>query len=215
MIDSMRNTKSIRILLVQPPGHDRETLLRHLQRVGFLTEASWPPSPQLYELADVVCVAFRAVAEANVKLRWNSDDPPAALLALLDFENPAVVREAIRLNAHAVLGLPVRSFGVVANVFVAQNNFKLHKDLAALAQRLKTRVESDRLLNKAKHILMASRGMTEPEAHEALRTHAMNRRVSMLEIAKAVADADDAFSALETLGNFDLQKPGAVDTSGD
>ncbi|WP_333814408.1 ANTAR domain-containing response regulator [Tabrizicola sp.] len=202
----MRNTKSIRVLLVQPPSHDRETLRRHLQRVGFLTETSWPPSPPLYDLADVVCVAFRAVAEANVKLRWNRDDPPAALLALLDFENPAIVREAIRLNAHAVLGLPVRSFGVVANIFVAQNNFKLHKNLSSLAQRLKTRVESDKTLNKAKQILMSSRGMSEQEAHKALRTHAMNRRVSMLEIAKAIAGADDVFSALEKLDKFESSK---------
>lgn len=199
----MRNTRSIRILLVQPLGYDRETLQRHLQRVGFLTEVCWPPSPPLYELADVVCVAFRAVAEGNVKLRWNRDDPPAALLALLDFENPAIVREAIRLNAHAVLGLPVRSFGVVANIFVAQNNFKLHKDLSNLAKRLKTRVESDKTLNKAKQILMASHGMSEHEAHKALRTHAMNRRVNMLEIAKAIAGADDVFSALEKLDKFD------------
>ncbi|WP_395543659.1 ANTAR domain-containing response regulator [Neotabrizicola sp. sgz301269] len=206
----MRNTRSIRILLVQPPGHDRETLQRHLQRVGFLTEASWPPSPPLYELADVVCVAFRSVAEGNVKLRWNRDDPPAALLALLDFENPAIVREAIKLNAHAVLGLPVRSFGVVANIFVAQNNFKLHKDLSNLAKRLKTRVESEKTLNKAKQVLMASHGMTEQDAHKALRTYAMNRRVNMLEIAKVIAGADDVFNALEKLDKIETS---AAETS--
>jgi len=194
----MRNTKSIRVLLVQPPGEDRETLLRHLKRVGFLTEVSWPPAPALFEMADVVCVAFRAVAEQNVKLRWNVDSPPAALVALLDFENPAVVSEAIRLRAHAVLGLPVRSFGVVANVFVALGNFKAQQELAEQVKRYRTRIETQKLVARAKEIIRTTHGLTE-EAHKALRTHAMNKRMSIVDVARAITSAEDLASSLSNL----------------
>ena len=200
MKKALRNTKSIRVLLVQPPSQDRDTLLRHLQRLGFLTEISWPPAPQLYDMADVVFVAFREVTEGGVKLRWNRDTPPAALVALLDFENPAIVSEAVRINAHAVLGLPVRSFGVVANIFVAIRNHQAQKDLADQVKRLKSRVESERILARAKDILMQSRGISEEDAHKALRSQAMNKRVSIVEIAKAVASAEDVFNALESPG---------------
>lgn len=200
MKNALRNTKSIRVLLVQPPSPDRDTLLRHLQRLGFLTEISWPPAPQLYEMADVVFVAFREVTEVSVKLRWNRDDPPAALVALLDFENPAIVSEAVRLNAHAVLGLPVRSFGVVANIFVAIRNHQAQKSLSEQVKRLKSRVESEKVLSRAKDILMQSRGISEEDAHKVLRSQAMNKRVSIVEIARAVASAEDVFNALESPG---------------
>lgn len=197
MKGSMRNTKSMRILLVQPPSQDRETLLRHLQRVGFLTEISWPPAPQLYEVADIVFVAFRAVAEENVRLRWNADNPSAALVALLDFESPAIVSEAIRMKAHAVLGLPVRSFGVVANVFVAQQNYRSQLRLNDQVKRLKSRIDSEKTLSKAKEILMRSKGISEEEAHKALRSQAMHKRVSIVEIARAITNAEDVFAGLE------------------
>ena len=195
----MRNTKSIRILLAQPPGPDRTTLERQLKRVGFLTEVSWPPAAPLYEFADVVFVAFRAAAEENVKLRWPAENPPAAMVALLDFENPAVVSEAIRLKAHAVVGLPIRSFGVVANVFVALENFKAQQALTEQVKRYKAKIESQMLVVKAKDILRSNYGLTEDEAHKALRTHAMNKRVSIVEIARAIASAEDLASSLLNL----------------
>ena len=195
----MRNTKSIRILLAQPPGPDRTTLERQLNRVGFLTEVSWPPAAQLYEFADVVFLAFRAASEERVKLRWPAENPPAALVALLDFENPAVVSEAIRLKAHAVVGLPIQNFGVVANIFVALENFKVQQNLSEQVRRYKTKVESDKLVARAKDILRGNYGLTEDEAHKALRTHAMNKRVSIVEIARAITSADDLASSLPNL----------------
>lgn len=187
----MRNIRSIRVLLVQPPSQDRDTLHRHLRRIGFLTEVNWPPSPPLFEMSDVIFVAFRAVTEADIRLKWNPDAPPAALVALLDYENPAVMKEAVRLNAHAVLGLPIRSFGAVANVFVALQNFERQKQLTTELKRLKARIEGDRLLSRAKDVLMRSGDMTEEEAYRSLRSQAMNKRVSLHEIARSIVNAEN------------------------
>lgn len=186
----MRNIKSIRVLLVQPPSQDRDTLRRHLKRVGFLTEVNWPPSPQIFEMSDVVFVAFRAVTEAGARLRWNIDAPPAAMVALLDYENPAVVKEAVRLGAHAVLGLPIRSFGAVANVFIALQNFERQNQLNDTLKRLKARIEGDKMMSRAKDVLIRTGGMTEEEAYKSLRSQAMNKRVSLHEIAKSIVNAE-------------------------
>lgn len=191
---TMPNTKTIRVLLVQPPCEDRETLLRLLKRLGFVTEVSWPPVAGMFEYADVVFIALRPIFEENVKFSWNSEAPPAALVALLDFENPAIVNEAIRMNAHAVLGMPIRSFGVVANAFIALKNHKLQVDLANQNNRLKARIDSQKVIDQAKDILIRTRGISEAQAHEAMRSHAMNKRVSIQEIAKSIVSAEEILS---------------------
>lgn len=190
----MRNIRSIRVLLVQPPSQDRDTLHRHLKRIGFLTEVNWPPSPAVFEMSDVVFVAVRAVTEADIRLKWNPDAPPAALVALLDYENPAVMKEAVRLGAHAVLGLPVRSFGAVANIFVAMQNFERQKQLNDTLRRLRSRIEGDRLLSRAKAVLMRTGAMTEEEAYRSLRSQAMNKRVGLMDIARAIVNAEGILS---------------------
>lgn len=191
---NMRNPKTIRILLVQPPSEDRKTLLRLLNRVGFLTEVSWPPSPQVFDFADVVFAAFRAIVEENIRFPWNAENPSAALVALLDFESPAIIHEAVRLNAHAVIGMPIRSFGVVANVFIAQKNFFKQKQLSDEVRRLNARGEAEKLFSKAKDILMRANGISEDEAHALLRTQAMNKRLSMQEIARSIINAEGIIS---------------------
>lgn len=190
----MRNVKSIRVLLVQPPSQNRDTLHRHLKRVGFLTETNWPPSPALFEMCDVVFIAFRDVTEAGVRLKWNAEAPPAALVALLDYENPAIVKEAVALGAHAVLGLPIRSFGAVANVFVALQNYQRQTQLNESLRRLKARIENERLLSKAKDVLIRTGGMTEEDAYKSLRSQAMNKRVSLAEIARSIINAEGILS---------------------
>ncbi len=192
----MRNIKSISVLLVQPPSQDRETLHRHLKRLGFLTEVNWPPSPKLFEMSDVVFVAFRSVTESGIQLKWNVETPPAAMVALLDYENPAIMKEAVQLGAHAVLGLPSRSFGAVANVFVALQNFERQRQLNDTLKRLKARIENDKLLFKAKDVLIKNGGMTEEEAHKSLRSQAMNKRVSIHEIARSIVNAEGILSEI-------------------
>lgn len=52
--------------------------------------------------------------------------------------------------------------------------------------KLENQLEERKLIEKAKGILMKSRGITEDEAFRLIRSEAMNKRKSMKEIAEAI-----------------------------
>ena len=59
---------------------------------------------------------------------------------------------------------------------------KMDSELAGLRESLETR----KLLDRAKGILMAAHGFTEDEAYSKMRQYSMNRRITLKELAEAV-----------------------------
>jgi response regulator NasT len=69
-----------------------------------------------------------------------------------------------------------------------------HKQMVSLSEEvaeLYERLEVRKLIDKAKGILMAALNLTEPQAFSWIQKAAMDRRLSMKEIAKAVISPTD------------------------
>jgi response regulator NasT len=64
----------------------------------------------------------------------------------------------------------------------------LAEEVADLHERLETR----KIIDRAKGILMAALNLTEPEAFSWIQKAAMDRRLTMKDVALAVADPDQA-----------------------
>jgi len=90
----------------------------------------------------------------------------------------------------AVIGAPVRPFGVLTNLVVA---LKAHRESREQRQRitkLDGKLNGIRRMTKAKTILMESRGVSEEEAYKTIRDQAMARRVTTEDIANAIINAE-------------------------
>jgi response regulator NasT len=66
------------------------------------------------------------------------------------------------------------------------------KSLAEEVHDLHERLETRKLVDKAKGILMQALNLSEPEAFSWIQKAAMDRRLTMKDIALAVADPDQA-----------------------
>jgi response regulator NasT len=66
------------------------------------------------------------------------------------------------------------------------------KSLADEVADLHERLESRKVIDRAKGILMAALNLTEPEAFSWIQKAAMDRRMTMKDVALAVADPDQA-----------------------
>jgi len=189
----VQNLQSVSVLLIQPRDEEGENLYRHLSRIGCRVQTSWPP-PLIDALDfDIVCVSLRPILEHEAKLVWDACNPPAALVAVIDYENPVIVQAAIELNAHAVIGLPLRNFGTLANIFIALKNYKNDKEQRNQIEKLKRRLAGVRAVTNAKEILMKNRGLSEKEAYTMIREQAMKKRMSVLDVALAISTADEIF----------------------
>ncbi|MFU0506302.1 ANTAR domain-containing response regulator [Pseudaminobacter sp. NGMCC 1.201702] len=187
----IKDLRTLRVLLLQPKSSEGEELWQHLIRIGCQVQTSWPPPSVIPHNIDVVFAFLRPIIEGDIVWNWNADDPPAVLIAIVDYENPIIVEKVLRLRAQAVIGLPLRTFGILANILLSVNNHRREERLRARVERLTAKLKAHRDIDKAKGILMITNKMTEQVAYATLREQAMNKRTTIEAMALAIINASD------------------------
>lgn len=115
----------------------------------------------------------------------------APVVMVTAFSQAGYVEQASRAGAMAYVVKPFSRADLVPAMQVAVSRFAeitaLAEEVADLTERLETR----KVLDRAKGILMA-RGMSEPEAFTRLQRLAMDKRKTLREVAEAVLLAHEA-----------------------
>ncbi|QDY76254.1 ANTAR domain-containing response regulator [Streptomyces qinzhouensis] len=115
----------------------------------------------------------------------------APVLMLTAFSQRDLVERARDAGAMAYLVKPFSKSDVVPAIEMAVSRFAelkaLEKEVADLAQRLETR----KLVDRAKSVLQTEYGLAEPAAFRWIQKTSMDRRLSMQQVAEAVI-ADSA-----------------------
>jgi two-component system, response regulator PdtaR len=110
----------------------------------------------------------------------------AAVVILTAFSQRDLVERARAAGAMAYLVKPFQKSDLVPAVEIALSRFAelqaLEGEVASLADRLETR----KLVERAKGTLMAAFGMTEPEAFRWIQRAAMDNRMTMKDVADKI-----------------------------
>lgn len=118
----------------------------------------------------------------------------APIVVLTAFSQRDLVEKARDAGAMAYLVKPFSISDLIPAIEVAVSRFaevtELEREVADLSDRLETR----KLVERAKGLLQTKQGMTEPEAFKWIQRAAMDRRTTMRRVAEVV---------LETLDNPD------------
>ncbi len=120
----------------------------------------------------------------------------APVLMLTAFSQRELVERARDAGAMAYLVKPFSKSDVVPAIEMAVSRFTelkaLEKEVADLSQRLETR----KLVDRAKSVLQTQYGLTEPAAFRWIQKTSMDRRMSMQQVAEAVIeDAEEEKAA--------------------
>ena len=112
----------------------------------------------------------------------------APVVLLTAFSQTELVERARDVGAMAYLVKPFTPADLIPAVEIAISRYEqitaLEDEIADLQERFETRKHVDR----AKGLLMAKLGMTEPEAFRWIQKTSMDRRLTMREVADAVAE---------------------------
>jgi response regulator NasT len=112
----------------------------------------------------------------------------APVVILTAFSQRDLVERARAAGAMAYLVKPFQKKDLLPTIEMATSRFAeivaLENEVADLADRLETR----KLVERAKGVLMEKQGMTEPEAFRWIQRTAMDRRTSMKMVASAVLE---------------------------
>lgn len=113
----------------------------------------------------------------------------APVLILTAFSQRDLAAQAAQAGAMAYLVKPFQKTDLLPAIAVAMQRYKdlarLQGDVADLSDRLETR----KLVERAKGILM-KQGLGEAEAYKLMQRGAMDRSLSMAEVAKIIVDGE-------------------------
>lgn len=116
----------------------------------------------------------------------------APIVVLTAFSQRDLVEKARDAGAMAYLVKPFSITDLIPAIEVAVSRFaeitELEREVANLSDRLETR----KLVERAKGVLQTKQGMTEPEAFKWIQRAAMDRRTTMKRVAEVVLETLDA-----------------------
>tara|TARA_R110001583_G_scaffold130834_1_gene282570 strand:- start:72478 stop:73104 length:627 start_codon:yes stop_codon:yes gene_type:complete len=186
----VRNLRQHEILLVMPESESRTKIEQQIRRIGFPLKTKWPPPKEIEPNYQVVMLGLTPIIENEHDFHWNVENPPAALVLIVDYENPLVLQYSLSLNAQAIIGLPFHPLGMLSNLLLSLQEYKQTRAMLKTIRNLESKVTASQYIEKAKQYISQSKDVSLEEAYVYLRTQAMELRISVGEMAKSIIAED-------------------------
>ncbi|WP_206956595.1 ANTAR domain-containing response regulator [Trinickia acidisoli] len=192
---SYRSLARAFVVVIHPDDEDCTALCQQLRRIGCRVTAMWPPPAMLPARADVVF--YLEDPAGRHRHLWHAEPVSAVRVAVIAYENPVVLEAIAAANAHAVVSKPIRTFGILASVFVACTLSRYEEKLLARIARLDDTLKSRRLIERATRVLSARLELSEDAAYAAMRAEAMARQMSISAMAESIINAEGLLAPKE------------------
>ena len=115
---------------------------------------------------------------------------PCPIVLLTSHADPDVAARAVDAGVLGFLVKPLRSAELGPALDVAVTRFSELEAVRKEIEALKQKLESRKLVDRAKGLLMTRLGLSEPEAFRRIQKTAMDTRKSMADVAQALLLAD-------------------------
>lgn len=166
-----------------------EQLLRELQRTRARVQHIWPIPELIPASYDVIyCDLLNDLPQ---RLPWLPGKPEAALVVITAAMQSIDLTLLHNCAPHAVVHQPVTAQAVLASLLVGRAHFLYERRLRGRVDKLDDNLRTMRSVERAKAILMQSRSISEEEAYQYLRRHAMDRRVTIGALANVIVDSQE------------------------
>lgn len=141
---------------------------------------------------DVILIETEAPSRDTLEHIASVDrEAPRPVIMLARESDTAAIRQAVQAGVAAYVadGIDLARLRPVIDVAIAR--FESHQALRAELAAANRKLDDRKWIERAKGILMKSRGLDEGAAHAALRKLAMDRKKPLGEIARTVVDMAD------------------------
>ena len=113
------------------------------------------------------------------------------MIVVSAYSDDSLLQRAADVGVYGYLVKPVTREALAAQIHVAIKRFDETERLRGEKDSLLQTLETRKLVEKAKGILMRRLSLTEPEAHKRLQTESQKRRIGLAEISKTLIDSED------------------------
>ena len=138
----LKELRDLFVIVIHPADEEGKALVDQLSRIGCRTELIWPPSSNIPPSVDVVFAGvFFETHEKLKSMLKKMKNPAPTVLAIVNYENPAMLQNVLEIDALAVISKPVRSFGMMTNLVLARSNWHQINELQTKSRRLEKKIE--------------------------------------------------------------------------
>jgi len=188
------NPEPVRIVVAEDEALIRMDLVEMLGEAGYLVVAQASDGAEAISLVaeykpdlailDVKMPILDGISAAEEIIAT------CPVLMLTAFSQRELVDRARDAGVMAYVLKPFTINDLVPAIEIAISRHLQMKSLAAEVADLHDRLETRKLIDRAKGILMAALNLTEPQAFSWIQKAAMDRRLTMKEVAQAVISPD-------------------------
>ena len=197
----MEDLRGARVLVVHPRDSEGDALIDQLKRIGCNVRGLWPPPTEIPRDVDTVFHLVEAAETPDFTASATDDGP--TFVAIIDYENPTVLKRLLDSNAHGVVNKPIRPFGILSSLVLARSAHGYARRLQGKVQKLEETLKARRDVDKAVKILVALKKIGETEAYELIRQQATQKRLSMAQIAATIIGAQEVLGGLGLMDGSD------------
>jgi two-component system, response regulator PdtaR len=190
-----------RVLIAEDEALIRLDLKEMLEEEGYVVVGEAADGEQAIELSrklepDLVILDVKMpVLDGISAAERITEEAIAPVVMLTAFSQRELVERAVDAGAMAYLVKPFAKSDLLPAIEVAVSRHQQLRALAAEAADLSDRLETRKLLDRAKGLLQSTAGMSEPAAFRWIQKTSMDRRTSMRVVAQAVVDGEVPDSA--------------------
>jgi response regulator NasT len=185
----------VKVLVVDESAERAEILREGLRRAGHEVTASLTSAfallKMIEELEPEVIVIDTESPSRDVleHLVVMSQHTPRPVVMFASDSTPQTIREAMRagVSAYVVDGLDKNRIKAIVDVAVAR--FEDFQHLRTQLAHANRKLSGRKIVERAKGILMKTRGIEEEEAYGLLRKFAMDRKLKIAEVAQQLIDS--------------------------
>jgi two-component system, response regulator PdtaR len=197
----MEDLRGARVLVVHPRDAEGDALIDQLKRIGCNVRGLWPPPAEIPCDVDTVFHLVEAAETPDFTASATDDGP--TFVAIIDYENPTVLKRLLDSNAHGVVNKPIRPFGILSSLVLARSAHGYARRLQGKVQKLEETLKARRDVDKAVKILVTLKKIGETEAYELIRQQATQKRLSMAQIAATIIGAQEVLGGLGLMDGND------------
>ena len=113
------------------------------------------------------------------------------MIIISAYSDEELIKRASNAGVFGYLIKPVAIEALAAQIAVAVERFKAQEKLIEERDQLTLTLETRKLVDRAKGILMKRSNISEPDAHKRLQQESQKRRVSIAELARRIIESEE------------------------
>jgi len=185
----------LRILLVDDTGKDLELLRDALSDAGYAIVGECGDALSLLALVgdtqpDIIIIDTDSpTRDVLEQLCVVSRDDPRPIVMFTDDGDSATIRAALDAGVTTYIVEGLQAHRVRPILEVARARFDTDRALRAELDEARSELVARKRIERAKGLLMKARGLSEDDAYRAMRKLAMDRQVTLADVAQQLIDA--------------------------